>query len=333
MPLRIAILGAGAIARDHAEALARIPGVQISQVFSRDPERARLLAGFIGGATWTTDPEVIFNSAEIEAVDICDATERHAPLTIGAARHGKPILVEKPAALTLADFDAMAGAARENKVSLMVGQTSRFHPVHLEMKEAIAAGAIGRLRLLHISWYAGYLWPNGWRSWQLDPARSGGHPIHNGVHPLDLATWLTGQRPVRVFARGMRTWAPDMPTPDSFNITVRFEDGSLALLEFYYALPERGDYLRRILAVGEKGSLQHNTEKEAGLHSEAAHPPSPAVQDAMYHQLSHWVATLRGQEGPIVKLEEVRAALAAGIAAQQSLQTGRAVTLEEAPNV
>jgi predicted dehydrogenase len=320
-------MGAGAIARDHAEALARIPDVQINYVFSGQPERARGLAGFIGGAAWTTDPAVIFNSPDIDAVDICDATARHAPLTIEAARHGKPVLVEKPAALTLADFDAMTAAAHENKVSLMVGQTTRFHPVHLELKAAITAGTIGRLRLLHTTWYAGYMWPNGWRSWQLDPVRSGGHPIHNGVHPLDLATWLIGQRPVRVFARGISTWASTMPTPDSFHVTARFEDGSLALMEFYYSLPARGDYLRRILAVGEKGSLQHNTEKEARLRSDAANPPSPAVQDAMYRQLSHWVATLRGTEEPIVKLEEVRAALAAGIAAQESLQTGRAVTL------
>jgi predicted dehydrogenase len=198
------------------------------------------------------------------------------------------------------------------------------------MQQLIAAGNIGRLKLLHLSWYAGYVWPNGWRAWQLDPARSGGHPVHNGVHPLDLAVWLFGQPPVRVFARDMRSWSSGMPVADSFHLTVRFAGGGMALLEFYYALPVRGDYLRRILAVGEKGSLQHSTEPEAGLHSAATRLPSPAVEDAMYHELSHWVATLRGEEEPLVKLKEVRAALAAGLAAQQSLATGRALSIEEA---
>ena len=255
MTRSIALIGAGGIAQDHAAAYARIPGARVSHVMDTDADRAQSLAARIGAA-WSTDAAAVFAAPDVDAVDICTPSETHAALTIAAAERGKAIHVEKPAALSLADFDAMVAATERHGVSLMVGQTARFQPVNAEIAREIAAGTIGRLRVLHVTWYAGHVWADGWRAWQLDPARSGGHPLHNGIHALDLAVWLFGRQPTRVFSRGFRTFAPTMGIPDSFHMTVRFDDGSMALLEIAYALHTRGDALRRILAVGEHGSLQ-----------------------------------------------------------------------------
>ena len=57
-------------------------------------------------------------------------------------------------------------------------------------------------------------------------------------------------------------------------------------------------------------------------------PPS-SIEDAMSHQMRHWIATLDGSASPIVENWQVRAALATAIAAQQSLDTGRAVSIGE----
>ncbi len=329
MTRSVALIGAGGIAQDHAAAYARIPGACVSHVVDTDAGRAQSLAARIG-ATWSTDTAAIFASSDVDAVDICTPSETHAALAIAAAERGKAIHVEKPAALALADFDAMVAATDRHGVSLMIGQTARFQPVNAEIAREIAAGSIGRLRMLHVTWYAGHVWADGWRAWQLDPARSGGHPVHNGIHALDLAVWLFGLKPTRVFTRGFRTFAPEMGIPDSFHMTVRFDNGGIALLEISYALRTRGDAFRRILAVGELGSLSHSTEEDPTVYSDGIHIPSPTVEDAMYHQLRHWVATLDGDEEPIVKTSEVRNALAAALAAQVSLASGRAVTIGEA---
>ncbi|MGI8688936.1 MAG: Gfo/Idh/MocA family protein [Thermomicrobiales bacterium] len=330
--LSVALIGAGGIAQDHVAAYARIPGVRVSHIGDTDAARARSLADHAANAAWSTDMQAVFAAPDVDAVDICTPSETHAPLVIAAAKHGKAIHVEKPAALSLADFDAMVAATERHGVSLMVGQTARFQPVNTEIASEIAAGTIGRLRVLHLTWYAGHVWADGWRAWQLDPARSGGHPLHNGIHALDLAIWLFGRTPMCVFTRGFRTFAPTMGIPDSFHMTVRFDDGSFALLEIAYALRQRGDALRRILAIGEAGSLSHSTEDDPHLYSDGVHLPSPTVEDAMYHQLRHWIATLRGEESSIVKNAQVRHALAAALAAQESLETGRAVTVGEARN-
>lgn len=329
MTLAVAIIGAGGIAQDHVAAYARIPGVRVARIVDMDAARARSLAARADNAAWSTDVQAALGAPDVDAVDICTPSETHAALTIAAAERGKAIHVEKPAALSLADFDAMVAATERHGVSLMVGQTARFQPVNSDIAAEIAAGTIGRLRVLHVTWYAGHVWAGGWRAWQLDPARSGGHPLHNGIHTLDLAVWLFGRAPTRVFARGFRTFAPTMGIPDSFHMTVRFDDGSFALLEIAYALRQRGDALRRILAVGEAGSLSHSTEEDPQVYSDGVHLPSPTIEDAMYHQLRHWVATVRGEESPIVQTAQVRHALAAALAAQESLESGRAISIGE----
>lgn len=327
MTHRIGIIGAGAIARDHVNALAAIDGIEVAAVVDRHPERARALACLAGDAAWGTDIDALLADPSIDAVDICTSPDSHAAITIAAAGHGKAIHLEKPVALHLDEVDAMLDAMARAGVSFMVGQTTRFQPVHLEIAEQIASGAIGRPRMLHVSFYAGHLWPGGWRAWQLDAERCGGHIVHNGIHVLDLATWLMQSAPARVFTRGVTTFSAGMPTPDSFHIVLRFENGGQALLEWSYALHQRGDFLRRIAVFGEEGTLHHSTAGEADVHSDAARPVALATLGAFDQQLRHWRDVLDGTSAPIVQPWEIRAAFAAAIAAQESYATGRAIDL------
>lgn len=325
--LGVAVVGAGFIARDHVAALHRLPGVRVTHVVGLDRGRAAEVARLAEGAVAATDRAAVLADPAVDAVVVCTPTDSHAALTLEALRAGRPVLVEKPVALSLADVDEMHRVAAERGLPLMVGQTSRFQPVHQELAAALADGDIGRLRVLKLGWYLGHVWPHGWRAWQHDVARSGGHPVHNGVHPIDLAVWLMGRRPVRVFARALPTWAAAMPVPDGFHVTLRFDDGGLALIELSYGLPRFGDGLRRAVAFGERGTISHSTADEPGLISEVAGAPSPSVEGAMDRQLRHWMATLRGEEAPIVRPEEVRATLAAALGAQRSLEEGCAVEL------
>ncbi len=326
MTRRIGIMGAGAIARDHVQAFAGIPGVEVAHVVDRHPERAEALARVAGDATSGTDFEAMLADDSIDAVDICTSPDSHAALTIAAADAGKAIHLEKPVALHLREVDSMLDAVERAGVPFMVGQTTRFQPVHLELADAIASGTVGAPKAFHATFYAGHLWPGGWRAWQLDAARCGGHIVHNGIHAIDLATWLMGSTPVRVFARAITTFAPGMQTPDTFHVTLRFDNGAIALLEWSYALHKRGDFLRRVAVFGEKGTLHHSTQGEIDLHSDATNPVSIATLGAFNNQMRHFVDVLNGAD-PIVTPAEVWASFAAAHAAQESYATGRAIDL------
>jgi predicted dehydrogenase len=235
-------------------------------------------------------------------------------------------MVEKPVALTLGDLDDMIAATRST--SLLAGQTVRFQPAVAEMRTQLAAGVIGRPRLIHIQWYVGHVWPNGWRAWQLDPSLSGGHPVHNGTHAFDLVAWLTGRRAVRVFTRSFSGAAAQMPVPDSFQTTIRMDDGTLALVELSYALRRPGDLLRRLSVIGETGTLMHSTEDDMGLSSDLGRAVPASVEGAFDRQTAHWLDVIRGRAQPTTAPTQMRTALALGLAAQRSLTCNEAVVLD-----
>ncbi|MYU35567.1 Gfo/Idh/MocA family oxidoreductase [Streptomyces sp. SID8358] len=324
---RVALVGAGAIARDHVAALADVPRMRLAHVVDRHPERAAALAALVEGATWSTDPATAWSEG-IDVTAVCTSPESHADLSVAALGAGKAVLLEKPAALGVADVDRILSAAKSAGRPLLVAQTARFQPVHLEIAQAVADGAVGTPRLAHLTWYTGHVWPGGWRGWQLDPARSGGHVAHNGVHALDLLTWLMDDEPVRVFARPCRTWAPGMPTPDSFQILVRFAGGALATVELCYALAARGTFVRRLMLSGTAGTLHHSSEDEPRAH--AASPVAPAsIDGAMTEQTRHLRDVLDGSAAPLTAPHQIRAALAAALAAQLSADEGRPVDVKE----
>lgn len=330
-PTGVAVVGIGAFAREHVLALRQIPGVQVRWIVGHDPIRTSELTALVPGARPTSEIADALADPAVHAVDIATATPTHAQLTIAAGRAGRHVHVEKPAALTLSDFDAMVAATEGRGLTLMVGQTVRFQPAVRALAEAVHRGDIGTPQLLHITWYTGHAWPGGWRGWQLDPVLSGGHPVHNGTHILDAATWLLGSEPVDVVARGFRTFSPAMESPDSFHVQLRTANGSLATLELCYALRRRGDLLRRIMIAGTGGTLLHTTDGEPTLHSDAASAPPASVDGALGRQLEHWLALVRGDATPIVTTAQARAALATALAAQQSLVSGQRVTVAEVP--
>lgn len=329
MTVRVAVLGSGNIARDHVKALAAVPGAQVAYVYGSNLARAQSVAALAPGAVATTELDRVLEDESVVGVDVVNATPDHAPFTIQAGRAGKHVHVEKPVALSLGDFDAMVAAT--SSTSLMVGQTVRFQPAVATLARSVHAGEVGRPRLAHVSWYTGYVWPGGWRGWQLDPERSGGHPVHNGTHCLDLAVWLFQRAPVRVFARSFPSYAAQMPVHDSFHLTVRFDDDSLALLEISYALRRHADVMRRLVVAGTAGTVSHSTDQDPGLVSDGARPAPSSVEGAMGSQLAHWVDVVRGAP-PVVRLPEVRMALATALAAQRSLDTGRAAVVDHPGN-
>lgn len=324
---RIALFGTGAFAREHIAALVGDPRVEIKYVVSHSLERARATASLAPGAIGTTNVTAALGP-DVDAVDIVTANTTHAALAIAAGQAHKHVHVDKPAALSLPDFDAMAAAVESSGKTFMVGQTVRFQPAVTQLAEQIQSGEIGDPHLAHITWYTGHVWSGGWRSWVLDQAQSGGHPVHNGTHILDAAGWLLGSVPRRVFTRSFTTFAPQMGVPDSFTLLVEFENGSLATLELCYALRKRGDMLRRVLVAGSRGTIVHSTAGESGLVTDTPNAPI-SIDNALTSQLRHWISLVKGEQAPIVTTAQARGALRGALAAQRSLELGRIVTVTE----
>src|SRR6186997_3075081 len=168
--MRVGILGAGFMGTTHAHAYAKIPGVTIAAVSSRNLDKAAKLATECD-ARATTDDHSIIEDPEIDAVSNTLPTHLHPEMTVAALKAGKHVLLEKPFALTADLCDEMIEAERATGKILMVAHVLRFWGEYVSLVELVHSGKLGRpisavaIRLSQLP---------AWADWFLDPALSGG---------------------------------------------------------------------------------------------------------------------------------------------------------------
>jgi predicted dehydrogenase len=137
--LRFGLVGTGHWARiTHAPALASTDGVEFAAVWGRNAGAAADLAARYGVTAHQDLAEFL---AGVDAVAFAVPPDVQAPIAIRAARAGKHLLLEKPAALTVADADALADAVQQARVASVVFFTARFQAdVRTWEAEVAAAG-------------------------------------------------------------------------------------------------------------------------------------------------------------------------------------------------
>jgi predicted dehydrogenase len=204
---RIGIAGFGFMGQFHFRAYREIPGAQVTalydvdeKVFDRAPTQGNLgvadLAGVKDVAKFSDFDR--FLAQDIDVVDVCAPTDFHRELSMRALASGRAVLVEKPMALSVADCDAMIGAARRAKKLLMVGQCVRFWPGYDRILDAARKGTYGRPLSATLRRIGG---APTWSGWFLDSSRSGGGVLDCLVHDFDFARAAFGI-PLDVDARG-----------------------------------------------------------------------------------------------------------------------------------
>lgn len=197
--VKIAVLGAGFMGGTHARALAKLPGVQVVGVSSRQEEKAAALAQEVG-AQPTTDALALATDPGVDAVSITLPTYLHREYAVAALRAGKHVLLEKPMALTVEECDEIIEAHRRSDSVLMLSHTLRFWPEYHTLAEFVHSGTIGKpiaaTALRQVS-------PPAWSPWFQDAELSGGEVLDLHIHDLDALNWLFGP-PVSLYSRGQR---------------------------------------------------------------------------------------------------------------------------------
>ena len=165
-----------------------------------DPVRLQFGATHLEVERTDTDPSVVLNNPEVDAVVITTTDATHADLACAALEAGKHVICEKPIATTVADCNRIRDAARRSPGGFMTGFVLRYVPFYDRMHHAIVSGEIGDPRLVTMTDNrdgAGYF-----RRWHRLRANSGGLLVHKSCHALDIAGWMLGARPVSVSATG-----------------------------------------------------------------------------------------------------------------------------------
>ena len=205
-----AVFGYGFMATAHIEALQALEGARVVVVCGPRLDRAQEVADAHGVPFATTSADEALRLSGVDAVVIDTPDAFHHDLVIAAAAAGKHVFCEKPLATNLEDGVAMADAVRRAGVRSMMGFSTRFSPLTIAIRDAIAAGAIGRPFHVHAqSFSAGLLAAQPRWSWRTDKARSGTGVIGDiGAHALDTCQFLLG--PITAVASSLHTCIPEL---------------------------------------------------------------------------------------------------------------------------
>lgn len=183
--VRIGLIGAGRMGRNHLSALERASGVTIVGVV--EPAREQRAAVVAAGHPAYERAGDLLERDGVDAVLVAAPSDLHRPLVQAITEHGLPVLCEKPVGVHQADAEAAAATAAEHGMLLQVGYWRRFVPELRRLRRRIADGELGEIS--HVSCF----------QWDREPparafrSRSGGIAIDMAVHEFDQARWLTGQ--------------------------------------------------------------------------------------------------------------------------------------------
>jgi phthalate 4,5-cis-dihydrodiol dehydrogenase len=296
--LRLGVAGLGRGFTLMLPTLVRHPRVAL--VAAADPRgeaRERFAADF-GAATYGT-VEALCADPSVEAVYVATPHERHAEHAVMAAKAGKHVLVEKPMAIAVAEARAMIAAAHGAGVHIVVGPSHSFDAPVARVRELIASGAYGPVRMLTAMYHTDFLYRPR-RPEELDTAKGGGVVPSQAAHQVDVLRLLAGSRAKSVRA-ACGAWDPARPTEGAYGGLLTFEDGVFATLaysgyghfdgdELCDAIGETGrektpaayGAARRALAASASG-MEETRAKNARNYGGASHAPGTG-DDAPWHE-------------------------------------------------
>ena len=154
-PLAVGFLGAGYIADWHAAALRTVRGVSLTAVCDWDEGRARAFATRHGVSRVYTSLGAMLSEGGLDSVHVLLPAEAHARTAGEIIGAGLNVLLEKPMAVSDEDCDGLIEHARSAGVKLGVGHNFLFASIYECLKHDIAAGRLGRLDEVTITWNKG----------------------------------------------------------------------------------------------------------------------------------------------------------------------------------
>ena len=193
---RWGLIGTGGIARAFARDLTRTSGHTIAAVGSRTLAKATEFAQQSGGIPYGSYEELV--AADIDAVYVATPHPMHAPNTILALNHGKPVLCEKPFAVNSRESASMISAARSNQLLLVEAMWSRFLPHYRKLRELVEEGELGEIISISADHGQNLPLPKYYRLHA--PELAGGALLDLGIYPISFAYYLLG-KPQSVVAK------------------------------------------------------------------------------------------------------------------------------------
>jgi predicted dehydrogenase len=233
----LGIVGSGRIGTLRARLASGHSAVASIAVSDLDPANAAKLATLVGGRSHGSDNLAVIDDPDVSAVIVSASEGEHMAPMLAAIQRGKPVLVEKPIALTVREADQVLDALAKHGGNVRVGYSRRYKERYQIAKEQIIKGRVGQL--------TGAARVFNSRSQALAMLGRNPHatPVVDALtYYVDLMNWFfEGRHIVEIYARGQTgvLKAAGHEVPDVSYAVLTYDDGAVVNLGVSYALPEK----------------------------------------------------------------------------------------------
>jgi D-xylose 1-dehydrogenase (NADP+, D-xylono-1,5-lactone-forming) len=331
--LRWGVLGTARIADSLVRAFEMSASSELAAIASRDRALAESWAHERGVEQIFGSYDAMLSSDAVDAVYIPLPNALHKEWGVRAARSGKHVLCEKPLAISAAEVEEMAAAADESGVRMMEAFMYRFHPQTAAIRQLVAEGAVGEVKIIRTTFGFMLTRPQDVR-W--DAVLGGGALLDVGCYCVSLARLVAGAEPFAVTASA--DWAPS-GVDRSLVGTLHFPGGVLATVDCSF---QTGAVLQQWLTVsGTEGQLYvsqpFRIDEEAATividrsewppdESQREHVPVPGAYE--YHlMVEHFAGAVLNDRPLDYTLQESLANMRVLDALKAAAQTGRRVEI------
>jgi predicted dehydrogenase len=191
MAIKVGIIGAGGMLQYHAAGF-RQAGAEIVAVADAAPGAAKRAAEKWGIAkSYESVAAMLKGSPEIKAVSVIVPNKFHKPLTVQCLKAGKHVFSEKPPAMNAKEVKEIIDAAKAAKRKVLFNFNNRARPESQAMMKYITDGTVGKINSAQAKWIRRTGIP-GFGGWFTTKALSGGGPLIDLLHMIDLAMYFMG---------------------------------------------------------------------------------------------------------------------------------------------
>ncbi len=325
--MRWGLVGASNIAAGHMIGAFRATGGEVAAVMGGAIDRVRTYAGEHGIAVATDSLDKLLSYPGIDCVYISSTNEKHHAQALAAIAAGKHVLCEKPLAMTVAEAREMVLAAEARGVVFATNHHLRNAGTHLAIREAVAAGRIGRVLSLRV-FHAVHLPPH-LQGWRIDNPSAGGGVIPDiTVHDADTVRFHLDEDPAEVVAVAA-TSGMGVGVEDSVMSVWTMPSGAMVFAHESFTHRFAGTGFEVHGTEGSiiaRGVMTQRPVGEVELVTEAGREALPFGHHNLYHRaVTQFVEAVAGQGRPAADGWDGVKSLAVALAVREAAGTGRRV--------
>ena len=254
--IRWGIIGAGDVCEvKSGPGFQKARNSQLIAVMRRDGDKARDFAQRHAVPKWYDNAEALMHDDEVDAIYIATPPHVHKGYTEAVARAGKPVLVEKPMALSYAECQSMIATCTQAEIPLWVAYYRRCLPRFLKIKSLIDTGMIGRIDTVSVTLRKPPINVDGGIPWRVQPQLSGGGIFMDvAVHTLDFLDYVLGS--ITEVKGNAVNQGGLYPAEDNVTAIFSFESGVTGVGSWYF---NSHDNLDETVIAGTEGYIAFST--------------------------------------------------------------------------